>query len=403
MWRSMHRLVLAALIPGLLVGCAADSPTRWKGQAPQRNAGNLPRGPVGLAVVSTNPVISVEVGPGKWACAGEGAGNAVAALPAVNVDHPIGLVILAPIVVGTAIGGGIYGVVKAPKKANQRRIANATVEAIRQAEIPQKLLAAVAVEAEPFLGGDLVRVDAGVVNGVTNRNAFYQERGLANVLEIDHVEVGTEEGDREGHVRIFLNLRTVLRDANSNAAIHEMGWRYMSESRPEGSAAGTAGDIERMARRFAADLAEEMFLKALPEMAGEFYGVAAVAPRPSRMRMPRETLHPTLKWKPFVPAPELGEVKDLTYELKIWREFPGYNARLVEYERSGLTECEHRVAKRLDPNVTYLWSVRGNFSRNGRPAVSSWGYVRHKKDQGADRIPGPIRYELVYRFATKGK
>src|SRR5688572_3667335 len=100
----IYPLVSAFLIPLLCAACA-DRNARWQGAVPQRNAGNFP-GPFALTV-NTNAQVMVPVGVGKLGGAGGGAGNAVGAVASgmPRIDHPIGLLIVVPVLAGAAIGG----------------------------------------------------------------------------------------------------------------------------------------------------------------------------------------------------------------------------------------------------------------------------------------------------------
>ncbi len=71
-----------------------------------------------------------------------------------------------------------------------------------------------------------------------------------------------------------------------------------------------------------------------------------------------DSRQPTLRWEAF-PRPEdlkadregrLGNVRSVTYELRIWRAEGGFPAELV-YARTGLTEPVHTVETPLAPDT----------------------------------------------------
>jgi hypothetical protein len=91
-----------------------------------------------------------------------------------------------------------------------------------------------------------------------------------------------------------------------------------------------------------------------------------------------DDLSPLLSWKSFprtsdvslVPD-EMKRVKNVRYELLVGT---GGNGEMpdVLYHVEELTETTHRVAKRLEPNTRYFWSVRARFDLDGRTRVTDW-------------------------------
>jgi hypothetical protein len=406
---TIHVLVLSALIPMLAIGCATNSTARWRETVPQRNAGNLP-GPFGVALVNGDPQIAVKPGDGKAAGAGKGSLNAMGgAASAMNGigDSPLALFIVVPVLVGSAIGGAIYGGSKSPSKKSQIEAAQQIIEGIQRADVPQKILASLRAETAAYLGTNLVPVDLSA--NASDRSSLYLQRNLPTVLEIDSLKIGlTEDGARENEARLFLEAHSSLRDVANGKTIHELWWRYLGDSRGYALVGGAVASDEcnKLTRQFAEDLSEEIFLKALPETSGQFYGLAPIAPKPKPASstlwngipfVPADSRQPTLKWSPYAPSAELGEISNVSYELKIWSVPAGFSPSLL-YHKQNLFEAEHHVAQLLSPESNYYWTVRAHFLRNGRPAVSSWGQI--KTSNSAERWPGPIRFDLLYRFKT---
>lgn len=94
-----------------------------------------------------------------------------------------------------------------------------------------------------------------------------------------------------------------------------------------------------------------------------------------------------LRWEAF-PRPAdlqadregwLSRIRDVTYELRIWkeerdpllREYPG---ELI-YSRSALPAPTHSVYPPLAPRTDYIWSVRARFTLDGQRRVTEWGVL----------------------------
>jgi hypothetical protein len=99
-----------------------------------------------------------------------------------------------------------------------------------------------------------------------------------------------------------------------------------------------------------------------------------------------KSFQPTLRWEAF-PRPEdlradsgrLASVRNVTYELRIWRAEDGSPGQLV-YARSGMTEPMHAVEAPLAPETIYLWTMRARFELHGEPRVTPWGVLGHGRD-----------------------
>lgn len=91
------------------------------------------------------------------------------------------------------------------------------------------------------------------------------------------------------------------------------------------------------------------------------------------------SLQPTFRWQRF-PAPsdkrllkaqKAGRLKNVTYELRIWKSTPELTGKLV-YGRKDIPAPHHTIDELLLPATHYLWSVRAHFLMNGRPQVTEW-------------------------------
>ncbi|MCX7914624.1 MAG: hypothetical protein N2511_08595, partial [Thermodesulfovibrionales bacterium] len=85
-----------------------------------------------------------------------------------------------------------------------------------------------------------------------------------------------------------------------------------------------------------------------------------------------DSLQPTFKWASFPKSRDLGrdeqgfliKIRDVTYDLKIWKaenEFPGY----LIYSRQSLPEPFHKIEQLLEPCAKYFWTVRARFKIDG--------------------------------------
>ena len=91
------------------------------------------------------------------------------------------------------------------------------------------------------------------------------------------------------------------------------------------------------------------------------------------------SLQPTFRWQRF-PAPsdkgllkaeEAGRLKNVTYELRIWKSTPELPGKLV-YGRKDIPAPHHTIDELLLPSTHYLWSVRAHFLMDNRPQVTEW-------------------------------
>ncbi len=108
-----------------------------------------------------------------------------------------------------------------------------------------------------------------------------------------------------------------------------------------------------------------------------------------------DSLHPTLRWESF-PRPQdrqadkegiMGRIRNVTYDLKIWRDDNDYPVELI-YTRQGLPEPSHKLESSLAACTQYFWTVRARFELKGHTRVLEWG-VTPPTPQGMQqaRIP----------------
>ena len=118
-----------------------------------------------------------------------------------------------------------------------------------------------------------------------------------------------------------------------------------------------------------------------------------------------DSLQPTFRWESF-PRPQdlgknqsglVGQIHNVTYELKIWRAQDGYQAKPV-YSRQRIPEPLHKIEQPLESSTNYVWSVRARFEVDEVTMITEWaGIWRHGTDQRSPVVPNHPNY---YRFKT---
>ena len=118
----------------------------------------------------------------------------------------------------------------------------------------------------------------------------------------------------------------------------------------------------------------------LPGLQPEYPAVKRSMSAPLGAFVAVDSLRPTLRWRLF-PGPEhrkrdvehaLDRVREVRYELRVWRTEHGHSGELV-YERDDLGEPHHALEESLEPSTNYLWTVRARFELDGTTFVTEWG------------------------------
>jgi hypothetical protein len=104
-----------------------------------------------------------------------------------------------------------------------------------------------------------------------------------------------------------------------------------------------------------------------------------------------DSLQPTLRWESF-PRPQdlkedkaLSSIKNVTYDLKIWRSDDGYPAAVM-CSKQGLREPHYKLEEPLEPCSKYFWTIRARFEIDGKMRVTEWGISQSGIPQDMDAI-----------------
>ena len=92
-----------------------------------------------------------------------------------------------------------------------------------------------------------------------------------------------------------------------------------------------------------------------------------------------DSLKPALQWKSFPTAKDikadkngdLSRIREVTYDLKIWRAEGPLNEEII-YHRTRLENASHKIESSLIPLTRYFWSVRVRFKLDGREIETNW-------------------------------
>lgn len=122
----------------------------------------------------------------------------------------------------------------------------------------------------------------------------------------------------------------------------------------------------------------------------EPYGLGLQALHPVNSRTP------VFSWLPF-PQPELGpkpdEIKDVTYEFRIYDKLPAGKLVFFKdelfFEQKGITGTSFKLPRKLETCAIYSWTVRARFMYKDFPRVTEWA--------GAYNAPQPATKPWVSR------
>ena len=257
------------------------------------------------------------------------------------------------------------------------------------------------------------------------------------IIELDTMTIGFRgEGGDDPSIYFFMNVRARLIQANDNKVLFSQDFEYRSMQRrlqewKANDAQLLVKERDRCYKDLADRIADELFLESNfvrgQRMTFEACGINILYPEQNRLDFPKpglsyvviDSIQPTMKWEPF-PAPKdketdetgiRGKIKEVTYELKIWKVYGNFPDEL-SYHREDIKETSHRLETALEYARNYYWTVRAQFELNGRTRTTTWAYSKLPMSdldpygQGGYRDPCRLNYipiDNYYRFTTPSR
>ncbi|TKB73396.1 MAG: hypothetical protein E8D45_09440 [Nitrospira sp.] len=223
------------------------------------------------------------------------------------------------------------------------------------------------------------------------------EEGINTVLELSELRVSLDPATFVVNPprRLFTSARIrLIRTADSvilddRTVLDELAGTRLLNAWTVGHAQAFREEVGQAAERLAKQIIEELFWRdpLVDRCEGLLMSICVVGPKPLYPPLaviPEvPALRPVLQWEP-------SPARDVTYDLMIWRAEGLDTGGLVHmiwradwlkpgvlvYSRERLAESSHRLEASLQPNTTYLWTVRARFSSEGRIRMAPWGTKR---------------------------
>jgi hypothetical protein len=327
-------------------------------------------------------------------------------------------------VVGLAAGtaAGLERVVPKEEAAAIERLAK---DGVGQLRLPEVTAEAVEGSVKKLAGLDAAAVAAGGAELGPDWYRTLRGRGFGAAIELKLKEVGFVGSGSDPIIALFMTAEARLIDTASGQPAGLRGLVYVSPERgirqwARDGAALTMAEIERGYHTLAERIVEDLVLRAIGDREPDNVyaltcGLVPRRPRPQwegvpgvgsgrLAESPVESVTPMLEWEP---AGQVGPVNDavsastrtgkIAYDLRIWSSVDGAPVDLV-YERQGLPQPQHRVETALEPDSTYLWSVRTRYVVDGRTLVTRWNAA----NLPTFRLGAQLRDAIVYSYLADG-
>lgn len=336
--------------------------------------------------------------------------------------------IFAPIFMGAgAILGGAAGIIDAMPLDKVKEIESSIKNVLEDYEPQQDLVNYILKEAQ--------KLDHPVFIPVTEprptdpkvtldyRNSV--DSGIDTMLEISVIDLGFKRGETSRkHFRFFMNVQVRVIGTFSGEEILFLDRNYVSDELTfiewtDNNALLLREEWKKCYQILSRDIVERVFVMTdlRPDSTNEYvysgycwlkptYPELKLYPFSTKLKFVEiESIQPILVWDAFpregdiAHSPEglIERIKDITYELKIWRVEKTSPVELI-YQRSGLTEPSHALEQPLEPLTRYYWTLRANYFIDGHKRMTGWSYSRK---------PGPllcddatIPYQNYFRFKT---
>ncbi len=245
----------------------------------------------------------------------------------------------------------------------------------------------------------------------------YLHDDIKTILQVEVTDVGFQGGTgKRPVIALYMNASVRMIDTATGGNLYTRDFRYLSEERAfdewlENDAKQLAIGFEDARKDLADRILDELFLVtefpfdsglwAFPWQA--HFGTCWLKPiypeyktgsfRSSLLKSADEmrkdmilysevdSLQPTLRWEPF-PRPRdhkpkneslISQIKDVTYDLKIWQATNDYPERLV-CDATALPEPQFQLPYPLKHGTKYFWTFRARYTLNGQPQVSRWAF-----------------------------
>lgn len=306
------------------------------------------------------------------------------------------------------IGGAIHGAVTTPSKKDRAEAEVNIAAALENSELHAAFATALENQAAKVLGKPIRK---GLPHGTNewDRFATYFKAGQLSILEIDSFGAGLARTSDPSDVQAFIKIHARLIDVAQEEIVSDLLWHLPGKTRHYNEWSKTDATLfveecRKLLNQAIEPMCDELLLVALPESSHRDYlGLQILDPPPKGKRLVKvKSNQPVLKWAAYEPSLGLGSITNLTYELRIWALTEENDFGSVVYAQSGLAETSHAVAVPLPRRSKFIWSVRANFTRNGRPAISSWAMRREgpKFTFKGERWSGPLSAGLLHKFQT---
>ncbi len=416
-------MLMLSLLWGQL-GCSHHSAALPSRPEPLSESLRARLGTVGLVSARYEPEVTIKVrelaedfwddqGAGAGALAGTAAGTAGASalLPYALLFPPV-LMVAGGIVVVSGLSGAVLGTVVdpgIPDSASSGEDLESELEMVsRSVDVQDALREHVYQARRGFPVEDVIplREYGPESPGAEPEHELFEMGGIDSLLVVAVDEVTLYVDDTiDPPLTLEVTVSTVLYHTSDGEAVDRRTFRCRGGKRKyrEWKAQETplfAAGLSRCYERVADRIIEEVFMVYLAhqdvtEFGGRFFA-----------RAKADSTRPTLEWEPFLTPEFPGKrpddgadgIKNVTYDLRLWREDAGFPGKLV-YRRDGLAEPFHTVTDPLDPSTQYFWTVRARFEVAGKPRATPWAVSLRRKGYSPDRFDR-VTHDFYFRYRT---
>jgi len=279
-----------------------------------------------------------------------------------------------------------------------------------------------------------------------------------SVLEIRVVKSGLIYDQEISEYTTFFDVQARLIRPGNWSAFHEVEHRYLAPGHAfrSWSPDQWSQELARASGILGASISESIFLESWQFPVDRTWDkhhcvlrplspASLEAPKAVRGGRPDATsnsLSPTLAWEAFPRQREgvtekeglSGEISEVTYDLRVWKQAANGSPGELVYERVGITaeagsgsvvlmenitdeggqsqvrtwtvsgirSAEHATEGQLEPDTDYLWSIRARYQIRKQQGITTWSRYRMTEYPGDSCEPGILSPYAYYRFKTPG-